>query len=345
MRAFVTGGTGLIGRHVIDALLAGGWEVWALVRDPTRAADLASRGVRIIPGDVTRPDFVHDLAGVDVLFHHAAWFEVGVRDYQAMYDVNVAGTSNVLSLAKQENVPRIVVTSTAGLFPSSLEHPATEASTPSAVLDDPYVVTKLQAHELAVQAMGAGLPVTIVAPSAVFGPRDTNQLGQSLAMLVRHRLPVLPSGFGVNTWVHAADVAEGHLLAATVGRPGEMYLLGDRVLSMYDFLGAAAGAAGARPPRGRVPMSLVRFVARFSEWRARRTGRTPLLSRAALQFSQLDVVVEASKARRELGWTPKPFEERMRDTMAWYVETYARTAVPLPVKRGGASAGAPARRA
>ncbi len=345
MRAFVTGGTGLIGRHVIDALLVGGWEVWALVRDPARAADLASRGVRLVPGDVTRPEFVHDLAGVDVLFHHAAWFEVGVRDYQAMYDVNVGGTANVLALAKQEGVPRIVVTSTAGLFPSSRGRPATEASAPSAVLDDPYVVTKLQAHELAVQAMRSGLPVTIVAPSAVFGPRDTNQLGRGLAMLVRRRLPMLPSGFGVNTGVHAADVAEGHLLAATVGRPGEMYFLGDRVLSMYDFLGAAANAAGVKLPRGRVPMGLVRFVARFSEWRAHRSGRTPLLSRSALALSQLDVVVDASKARRELGWNPRPFDERMKDTMAWYVETYVRGGAPLPVKRAGASSGAPARRA
>ncbi len=345
MRAFVTGGTGLIGRHTIDALLAGGWEVWALVRDPSRAADLASRGVRLIPGDITHPDFVHDLAGVDVLFHHAAWFEVGVRDYQAMYDVNVAGTGNVLSLARQEHVPRVVMTSTAGLYPSTRDRPATEASVPSAILDDPYVVTKLQAHELAVKAMRAGQPVTIVAPSAVFGPRDTNQLGQSLAMLVRRRLPMLPSGFGMNTWVHAADVAEGHLLAATVGRPGEVYFLGDRVLSMYDFLGAAAAAAGMKAPRGRVPMGLVQLVARLSEWRARRAGRTPLLSRKGLQFSQLDVVVDASKARRELGWTPKPFEDRVKETMAWYVRTYAHTDAPLPVKRAGASAAGPPRRA
>lgn len=345
MRAFVTGGTGLIGRHVVDALLAGGWEVWALVRDPARAAHLATRGVRLIPGDVRRPDFVHELAGVDVLFHHAGWFEVGVQDYQAMYDVNVAGTANVLALARQENVPRIVVTSTAGLFPGSRDRPATESSAPTAVLDDPYVVTKLQAHELAVKAVRDGLPVTIVAPAAVFGPGDTNQLGQSLALLVRRRLPMLPKGFGTNTFVHAADVAEGHVLAATVGRPGELYFLGDRVLRMYDFLGAAASAANVRSPRAGVPMGLARFVARFSEWRARRAGRTPLLSRSALAFSKLDVIVDSAKARKELGWLPRPFEDRLRETMAWYVATYGPGDAALPVKRAGASDGAPARRA
>ncbi len=345
MRAFVTGGTGLVGRHVAEALLAGGWEVLLLARDPARARDLEARGARVVVGDVTRPDFVHELAGVDVLFHHAAWFEIGVRDPEAMRRVNVQGTVNVLAMARQESVPRIVYTSTAGLFPSSRDHPATEATKPAALIPDPYVVTKLEAHEAVAREMAEGLPVTIVAPGAVFGPGDTNQLAGSLALLVRGRLPALPSGFGLNTWVHAADVAEGHVLAATVGKPGETYLLGDRVLSMYEFLEAAAGAAGVKAPRRRVPMSLARLVARFSEWNARRKGRTALLSRSVLALSALDVVVDASKARRELGWAPRPFEDRLRETMAWYVDTYATSGVPLPVKRGGASAASPARKA
>ncbi len=345
MRAFVTGGTGLIGRHVAEALLTGGWEVLVLARDPSRARDLEARGAHLVQGDVTRPEFVHALAGVDVVFHHAAWFEIGVSDLEGMRRVNVQGTANVLAMAKQEGVPRIVYTSTAGLFPSARDRPATEAAKPTALIDDPYVVTKLEAHELVLREMARGSPITVVAPGAVFGPRDTNQLAQSLVLLVRGRLPALPSGFGLNTFVHAADVAEGHVLAATVGRPGETYLLGDRVLSMYEFLEAAARAANAKVPRRRVPLALVRMVARFSEWNARRKGRTPLLSRAALRFSVLDVVADASKARRELGWAPRPFEDRMRDTMAWYAETYRDRDVPLPVKRAGASVAGPPRRA
>src|SRR5439155_2137518 len=97
-------------------------------------------------------------------------------------------------------------------------------------LDDPYVTSKVEAHEVAVAEMTAGLPLTIVLPAAVFGPGDTGALGRTLALLAGGRLPRLPHGFGTNTWTHAADIAQGHMLAATRGRAGELYLLGDRVL-------------------------------------------------------------------------------------------------------------------
>ncbi len=339
MRAFVTGGTGLIGRHLVDVLLREGWSVAVLTRDPDRAKFLEDRGVEVVVGDVTRPRFGAAMGRADVVFHLAGWYETGVRDARRMMDVNLTGTGNVLSVARRENIGRVVYTSTAGvLAPTSREQPATESSPVQTALDDAYVTSKVQAHELAVNEMHAGLPVTIVLPAAVFGPHDTGQLGRSLALLVRGRLPRLAKGFGVNTWSHTADVAEGHRLAATRGKPGQLYLLADRVLSFVDFYRMAAAAAGVDPPKADVPMGLARFVARFSEANARFAGHTPLLSRAALDLASIDVAVDASKARADLGWAPRPLEERVRETMAWYVETYRTRAAPLPVKPGGASA-------
>ncbi len=339
MRAFVTGGTGLIGRALVGGLLDRGWEVTVLTRDATRAAAQAARGARVVVGDVTRRAFSADLAHADVVFHVAGWFEVGVRDERRMHDVNVLGTRNVLNAAREAGASRVVVTGTAGILaPEAEGRPITESSAPRDVLRDAYVVSKRQAHEMVLEEIQAGQPVTMVLPAAVFGPGDTGQLGRSLALLVRGKLNTLPSGFGRLTFVHAADVAEGHILAATAGRPGELYLLGDRVLPFLDFLRAAAEAAGVRPPSRTVPVSLVRGVARFSELAARFRGTTPLLSRSALDFSSLDVVVDASKARRDLGWSPRPFEDRIRDTMDWYVQTYGDRRTPLPVKPGDASA-------
>src|SRR6266508_4321979 len=186
MRAFVTGGTGLIGRQLVDVLLHGGWEVSVLTRDPARGKDLEARGVNLVVGDVTRPRFQAAVSRAEVVFHVAGWYETGVRDARRMLDVNVTGTGNVLSLARTENVGRVVYTSTEGVFaPASKDHPATEASPVQTVLPDPYVSSKVQAHQLAVNEMHAGLPVTIVLPAAVFGPGDTGQLGRSLALLAR----------------------------------------------------------------------------------------------------------------------------------------------------------------
>lgn len=205
-------------------------------------------------------------------------------------------------------------------------------------MPDPYVTSKVQAHELAIREIQAGLPVSIVAPAVVFGPHDTGQLGRTLALLARGRLRRLPKGFGLNTWTHAADVAEAHLLAATRVKPGETYLIGDRVLYVVDFYAKAAAAVGINPPRANVPKSLARLAARISEAGARLRGGTPLLSRAALDLAAVNIVVDASKARRELGWNPRPLEDRIRETMQWYAARYRDRSVPLPAKFGGTSA-------
>lgn len=335
-RAFVLGGTGLVGRPIVASLLAKAWDVTVLTRDPVRARDLEKGGARIIHGDITRPTFRAAMAGVDVVFHAAGRTDLGARDVQRMFEVNLTGVQNVLSMARAENVGRIVYTSTAGVFaPVSENRPATESSPVSIALDDPYVTSKVQAHQLAVREMDAGLPITIVLPAAVFGPHDTGPLGRSLALLVRGRLPRLPKGFGTNTWAHSADVAEGQILAATKGRAGQMYLLGDRVLPLLEFYQKTAEAAGVPPLKADVPMGVARIVARFSEARARFAGRTPLLSRAALDLAAVDLVVDASKARTELGWSPRPFEPRLRETVDWYSAKYGDRRVPLPIKPGG----------
>ncbi len=294
--------------------------------------------MHLVVGDVTRPRFQAAVSRAEVVFHVAGWYEAGVRDARRMLDVNVTGTGNVFSLARTENVGRIVYTSTAGVFaPTPKDPPATEESPVQTALPDPYVSSKVQAHQLAMNEMHAGLPVTIVLPAAVFGPGDTGQLGRSMALLARDQLPRLPKGFGTNTWAHAADVAEGHMLAATRGKVGELYLLGDRVLPVTEFYRMAAGAAGVEPPNPNVPMGLARLAARFSEANARFVGRTPLLSRAALDLAAVDIVVDATKARTQLGWTPHPLEERIRETMVWYVRTYRDVRVALPVKPTDAS--------
>src|SRR5438445_156162 len=178
MLAVVTGGTGLLGRPLVETLQEDGWEVTVLTRDPARAKDLEARGVQIVEGDVTRPRFNASLARADVVFHVAGLYEVGLREFRRTIDVNVTGTANVLAAARRENVGRVVFTSTAGVFaPTPRDRPVTESAPVQTALPDPYVTSKVQAHQLAVAEMHAGLPLTIVLPAAVFGPGDTGPPG------------------------------------------------------------------------------------------------------------------------------------------------------------------------
>src|SRR5439155_22468822 len=116
MRAFVTGGTGLLGRPLVETLQEDGWEVTVLTRDPVRAKDLEARGVQIVEDDVTRPRFSASLARAEVVFHVAGLYEVGLREFRRMIDVNVTGTANVLAAAWRKHVGRGVFACAAGVF-------------------------------------------------------------------------------------------------------------------------------------------------------------------------------------------------------------------------------------
>src|SRR3989442_5342542 len=104
MRAFVTGGTGLLGRPLVETLQEDGWEVTVLTRDPVRAKDLEARGVQIVEGDVTRPRFNASLARADVVFHLAGLYEVGLPEFRRMIDVNAPRPSTFIAPPRRENV-------------------------------------------------------------------------------------------------------------------------------------------------------------------------------------------------------------------------------------------------
>ena len=113
----------------MDALLKRNWDVTVLTRDPARAADFRARAVKIVTGDVTVPRFQEAMSRADVVFHIAGWLELGIRGAARMFEVNPTSTGNVLSMARKENVGRLVYTSTAGVFaPATTDGPATESS-------------------------------------------------------------------------------------------------------------------------------------------------------------------------------------------------------------------------
>lgn len=315
MRAFVTGGTGFLGRHLIEHLLAQGDEVVSLVRTLDRARTLPA-GVRSVAGDITRPATLRSgMRGAEVVYHLAALRQVGLRagDHQRLERINVEGTRAVLTLAGELGVPRIVYTSDLAVFGDTAGRQVDEDAVPETVsAGSAYARSKWRAHrEVARPLVAQGLPVTIVCPGALYGPGDSGEAGRVLRRYALRRLPVMAGPGTAKSWTYAADAAAGHRLAATHGAAGETYLLAGPAHTWRTFLAEGERATGRPAPRLWVPDAAPRLLARALEraW--------PSLAERLAAYAGQTHLGQADKAGRELGWRARPAAAGLRETVAW----------------------------
>ena len=118
--------------------------------------------------------------------------------------------------------------------------------------------------------------------------------------------------------MHVDDVAEGHLLALRKGRIGEVYVLGGEDVSLKDMLGVIAPLAGRKPPRVRLPVAPLYPLAYLAEGVARLTGKEPFLTADALTMARYTMFFSSAKARRELGFSARPYQRGLEDALAWF---------------------------
>ncbi len=314
MRVFVTGGTGCLGRQLIDVLLAHDCEVTALVRTFDRARSLPA-AVRTVAGDVTRRNSLRaGMRGAEVVFHAAAWTRLGVRtrDEALLNRINVTGTNEVLALAAELGGPRVVFTSAPEIYGDTAGQLLDEAQAlPAPRPASAYARSKRQALLEVVQPWQArGLPVVVVCPGAIYGPGDASLRGRLLRRWASRRLSVMIGPETANSWTQAADVAGGHWLAATQGRPGETYFLAGPALSQREFFAAAERATGIPAPRLWLPSGLARLAARW-------LGPVrPDLAEIMRGFSGLTYLACSDKAQRELGWQARPVSDGLKELAA-----------------------------
>lgn len=321
MNVLVTGATGLIGNAIARRLVARGDTVRALVRDPDKAARLLPAEVQLVRGDVTAPDSLPAaVKGVEHVFHAAGMPEQWQRDEGIFDRVNRQGTVHVLQAAMDAQVRRVIYTSTMDVFAAPRGGTLVETNIDTGPKPTAYERSKQAAEREAETFRQRGLDIVYVNPAAVYGPSPVHVgLNSFFIKLLNRQLPVLPPG-GVSV-AYVDGVTDVHLAAAEKGPSGERYLVADAHVNHVQLALATLKAAG-RPPRvpPMAPAPVLQVLAGALAPLARVFGFTPLIAQGQLSFLLWDAHVDASKARRELGFGPTPLDEGVARTIAFLRE-------------------------
>jgi dihydroflavonol-4-reductase len=317
-KTLVTGGTGFIGSHLVRQLAGRGDELRLLVRGRSPEEHLAGIEYERAVGDVLDRDSVRRaMKGVDRVFHVAGTTSMRRRDRARVFEVNVGGTRNVMEEALRAGVVRAVLTSSSGTIGSAEPGSTADESQPFTVghLGIAYINAKHDAENVAMRVAARGLPVVVVNPSFVLGPDDpTGTSNRLVRRLLLRRIP----GYldGALSIVDVRDVAAGHLLADEAGGEGERYLLSGRNFTLERLFADLGRIAGVPPPPlkvdGRVMLAAVKAL--------EAAGLPAPASSDEVRSGMRWWTYSNAKARRELGFSPRPHEQTLEDTVRWQLE-------------------------
>jgi nucleoside-diphosphate-sugar epimerase len=335
--ALVTGATGLIGSHIVDRLLAGGWSVRALVRTPERAWEALPSAVEIVHGDVLdEASMVRAATGCHALFHAAAHVAAS-GGWEAYRATNVQGTQNALAAAERANARMLHVSSVAVYGPAARYEAAkrgqrTDETARLAPLSDHayYPRSKRESEQAVLRAHTEGrVWATVVRPSVVYGRRDRQFVPRMAVLIERGAVPLLRGGRSIMSVVHAENVAAGAVLAATSDiAGGKTYnLANDFDVSVRRFFDLAGEGLDKQPRWIPMPLWLARALLLASKWLTRFVsgGRFRGFASSAVDFISQDNPFSSDRAKRELGWSPllRP-EIGVPDAFRWWKENRYR---------------------
>ncbi len=317
----VTGATGFVGSAVARALAARGHRLRLLARPGSNRANLAGLDAEIAEGDLTDPmSLARAAEDCRYVFHVAADYRLWVPNPADMMRANVDGTRALLLAAQAKGVEKIVYCSSVaalGLTPDGTPADETTPNSADRVVGI-YKQSKYQAEQAVLALVREhGVPAVIVNPSTPVGPRDIKPTptGKMIRDAAAGKMPAFVDT-GLNI-VHVDDVAEGHVLALEHGRIGEVYILGGEDFSLGEVFGMACAAAGRKPPTLRLPIAPLIPLALACEALAR-FGIEPLVTRETLAMARKKMFFSSAKAKRELGYAPRPAREAITDAVAWF---------------------------
>ena len=323
MKIVVTGANGFLGSWLTKALVSRGYDVHILARATSDLSDLKGVSFKILIGDVTDPVSLEKaFAGAQGVFHLAGVVAYRHEERALMEKVNVQGTANVIQAAEKMKVPKILHLSSVVAIGAT--------TSPKEILneDSPYTISKLnlgyfetkRKSELLVKAATdrGAFEAIIVNPSTIYGAGDAKKGSRSVQVKVaQERFPFYtPGGASI---VGVEDVIDGIMKAWDKGRSGERYILSHENWTVKELFTAIAEEAGVEPPAYKLP-SFVLHTVGFIGDALRPLGVKGPITRENAWTSTMFHWFDNSKARRELGFNPRPAREAIRNSVQWMKE-------------------------
>ncbi len=336
MQVFVTGANGFVGSHIVWELLNRGHEVTALVGADIDNHLLSGLPIKVRDFDLRDRESVRSaLGGAEAIIHSAACYAFWRPDPGEIYRVNVDGTRHVVDAARELGVRKVVYTSSTATLspifriPDDRDVPGDEEG----VFDirrfrGHYKMSKAMAEIVALRAAARGLPLVITHPTTVIGAGDCRPTpsGSMIQHYINGHMKVFVEM--AQNVVDVRDVALGHVLALEKGAAGERFVLGGDNLSMRELLAILAELTGIPAPRIALPLPLLSVVGRVMEWVADTiTHKEPAATIEAVLHARDSRYVSIEKARRELGYSPRPARAVLADAVRFFAsEGYCKAA-------------------
>ena len=322
MKVFLTGATGFVGHHVARALAAEGADLRLLVRKSSNLQNLEGVAGETVVGDLLAPESLRSaLAGCDAVMHVAADYRLWIRDPAAMYKANVDGTRELLRMAREAGVPRVVYTSSVATMHFRTDGLVINEDTPVSLKDmvGHYKRSKFLAEQEAIQAAEGGQKVIILNPTTPIGPNDAKPTptGRIFVDFLNGKFPAYMDT-GLNL-VDVAEVARTHVAALTVGTPGKRYILGGENLTLKQILDKMSAITGIPSPTVEIPFAVAATYAFFEEWiTGRIRGKEPRATLEEVRMGRKKMFASSAHAQQELGFRIYRIYPAMRAAIEWF---------------------------
>jgi dihydroflavonol-4-reductase len=318
----VMGASGFLGAHVVRELVDRGEQVRAIVRPTSSLRGIDGVRVEVVVGDTKDPEFSRAaMAGCDVVFYCIVDARPWLRDSSVLFETNVVLLRQVLDVAAETGLRKFVFTSSVATLPIA-GRPVDESAGPHnwMHLGGDYVRSRVDAEELVLTyARDRGLPAVAMCVANTYGADDhlPTPHGGLLAAAARGKMPFYVREAAAEV-VGITDAARALVLAGDRGVVGERYIVSEKFMTTREIHEIAADVTGAPHARWGIPARILGWAGAIGEVVARVRKRDSRLTRTTVRLMHTMTPLDHSKAERDLGWTPRPTEESIRDAAVYF---------------------------